>query len=150
MASMLNRRGRAVYLYLSLFCLVLSGCDSGDTGVTETDDKQRLTKVLRLYQVYLEKNKAGPPDEKTLRSFGQALTAQERNEYMIGDDLDSIFTSSRDNQPFVIQYGKKIESGGEPEAIAWEARGVNGLRYVALSIGYVEEYDEETFQQYKK
>ena len=125
------------------------GCGRGG-GSTEPEAKVRLTKLLRLYQLYAEKNKKGPPDEQALRAFGQKLSAQERDEYLIGDDLDSIFTSPRDNQKYVVRYNLKPDAGGVTRAVAWEATGQGGMRYVALSVGYVEEYDDETFQQYKK
>lgn len=132
-----------------LLCCLALGCGGG-TASPEPDAKVRLTKVLRLYQVYVEKNKQGPPNEQALRQFGQKLSARERDEYLIGDDLDSIFTSPRDKQPYVIQYNLKLDPGARTRAVAWEATGEAGMRFVALSVGYVEEYDEETFQQYKK
>jgi hypothetical protein len=125
------------------------GCGRG-RATTEPEAKVRLTKVLRLYQVYVEKNRKGPPNEQALREFGQKLSPKERDEYLIGDDLDSIFTSPRDKQKYVVQYNVPLDPGGPPRAIAWEATGQGGMRFVALSIGYVEEYDDETFQQYKK
>jgi hypothetical protein len=130
------------------FCCLNLGCGGGRTS--EPDAKVRLTKVLRLYQVYVEKNKKGPPNEQALREFGQKLSATERDEYLIGDDLDNIFTSPRDNQKYEIRYNLKLEPGGPTRAVAWEANGKGGMRFVALSIGYVEEYDDETFKEYKK
>jgi hypothetical protein len=116
----------------------------------DPEAKVRLTKVLRLYQVYVEKNKKGPPSEETLRDFGRKLSAKERDEYLIGDDLDNIFTSPRDGQKYVIQYNLKLDPGGKTRAVAWEATGKGGKRFVALSMGYVEEYDDKTFQQYRQ
>jgi hypothetical protein len=141
----------ALGLLLGAFLLgpVLSGCGSG-RAPPEPEAKVRLTKVLRLYQVYADKNKKGPPNEQALREFGQKLSPKERDEYLIGDDLDNIFTSPRDNQKYVIQYNIRLEAAGPTRAVAWEANGKDGKRYVALSMGYVEEYDEETFRQYKK
>ena len=125
------------------------GC-GGNGGSREPDAKVRLTKLLRLYQVYVEKNKKGPPDEQALRAFGQKLSPKERDEYLIGDDLDTIFTSPRDNQKYVIRYNFKLDPGGPNRAVAWEATGQGGKRWVALSIGYVEEYDDQTFKEYNK
>jgi len=129
-------------------CCSQPGC--GATTTAEPDAKVRLTKLLRLYQVYVEKNKKGPADEQALRDFGQKLSPKERDEYLIGDDLESIFTSPRDKQKYVIQYNLRLEPGGPNRAVAWEATGQGGMRFVALSVGYVEEYDDETFQQYKR
>jgi hypothetical protein len=115
-----------------------------------TDAKDRLSKLFQLYKVYVEKHQKGPPDEKALREFGKKLSEKDLSDYMIGKDLESIFTSPRDKQPFAIRYSDSLDSGGEPRAIAWEVTGEGGKRYVALSMGYVEEYDEETFKQYQK
>jgi hypothetical protein len=115
----------------------------------EPEAKVRLRKVLQLYKVYVDKNKKGPPNEQALREFGQKLSSQERDEYLIGDDLDGIFTSPRDNQKYVIRYNLKLDPGGQTRAVAWEATAQDGTRFVALSLGYVEEYDDETFEQYK-
>jgi hypothetical protein len=132
----------------ALLCCGNLGCGGG--AQPEPEAKERLTKLLRLYQVYVEKNKKGPPNEQALREFGQKLSPQERDDRLIGNDLDSIFVSPRDNQKYVIRYNLKLDPGGPTRAVAWEAEGQGGKRFVALSIGYVEEYDEETFQQYKK
>ncbi len=126
------------------------GCGNGTAGFTETESKARLTKLLRLYQLYSDKKRASPAKEQDLREFAQQLTAQEREAYLVGEDLEGIFISTRDNQPFVIKYNQSLKPGGEPRAVAWEATGHEGRRYVALSIGYVEEYDEQMFQQYNK
>src|SRR5215813_1430958 len=88
---------------LALGCGVL-GCGGGGGSRSEPEAKVRLTKLLRLYKTYVEKNKTGPPNEQALRDFGQKLTPKERDEYLIGDDLETIFTSPRDNQKFVIRY----------------------------------------------
>jgi hypothetical protein len=115
----------------------------------EPDAKVRLTKILRLYQLYVDKNKKGPADESALREFGGTLTPEQRDESLIGDDLDTIFTSPRDGQPYVIRYGLKIDPGGATRAVAWEATGKDGKRFVALTMGYVEEYNDATFRKYK-
>jgi hypothetical protein len=133
-----------------LLCLGQLGCGGGGRGTPEPEAKVRLTKVLRLYQVYVDKNRKGPPNEQALREFGQKLSPKQRDEYLIGDDLDSIFTSPRDKQKYVIRYNLKLDAGGPTRAVAWEATGQGGMRFVALSMGYVEEYDDETSKEYKK
>lgn len=132
-----------------LWLLLFLGCGP-KVAPPEPDAKVRLKKILQLYQVYFDKNKKGPPNEQALREFGQKLSAKERDEFLIGEDLDSIFTSPRDKQKYVIQYNLSLAPGGPTKAVAWEATSQNGQRYVALTVGYVEEYDDETFAQYKK
>jgi hypothetical protein len=151
MASRRVRLGRFwAALLISLFLGTSPGCGDSDSGVTETDAKTRLTHVLQLYQAYVDTNRSGPPDAEALKQFAQSLTAEQREAYLLPEDLQTIWVSPRDNQPFVIEYGQNLQAGGDPFAIAWEAVGANGMRYVALSMGYVEEYDEATFSEYRK
>jgi len=148
------RQFRARLCVIAALSLFLAGpqlgCNSGSSGVTETEGKTRLTRLLRLYQVYVNKKKKGPASEQELRDLGKQLTPQEREDFLIGDDLENIFISSRDKQPFVIKYNLRLEPGGPTQGVAWEAKGKDGKRYVALSVGYVEEYREEAAQEYMK
>ena len=147
------RHAPAFYRFFMGCCFWLAalnlGCGGG-VAPPESEAKEGITKLLRLYQVYVEKNQKGPPNEQALRDFGKKLSPKERDEYLIGEDLESIFTSPRDKQKYVIQYNLKLDPGGPTRPVAWEAVGQNGKRLVALSVGYVEEYDDETFQEYKK
>jgi hypothetical protein len=113
------------------------------------EGRDRITKLLNLYKAYVQKNKQGPPGEQALREFGQKLSPEEREAQLIGNDLDAIFTSPRDNQKYEVRYGLKLEPGGKMTFVAWEATGQNGRRFVALSNGYVEEYSEESFKRYQ-
>ena len=81
--------------------------------------QDRLKKLFNLYKAYVDKNQKGPPSEQALLDFGKALSPQERADRLIPDDLDSIFTSPRDNKKFVVQYGVNLDAGDRP--IAWEA-----------------------------
>jgi hypothetical protein len=125
------------------------GCGR-EASKSEPDAQVRLNKVLRLYQAYVEKNKNGPANEQALREFGQKLSPKERADYLIGDDLDNIFISPRDNQKYVIRYNLKLDQGGETRAVAWEANTKDGKRFVALSVGYVAEYDDQAFKEVNK
>ncbi len=140
------------FLFPALLATVLTGCGSSNKPIenTEPPEKTNLTRLFNLYKYYVEKNSKGPPDEQALRDFAAKLTAQEREDQLIGEDLTAIFVSPRDKQPYVVVYNKTVDMTGEPVAIAWESSAVAGMRYVALSLGYVEEYDDETFASYKK
>ena len=148
LAPVRSRSMVVVTMAVLLCCLGASGCNR--SAPRESEVKVRLSKLLRLYQVYVEKNKKGPPNEEALRQFGQRLSTKERDEYLIGDDLDAIFISPRDNQKFVIKYNLTLDPSAQSQAVAWEESSQNGMRFVALSIGYIEEYDDETFLRYKK
>ena len=135
---------------LLLICAItaLIGCESHTSGVTKTDTKTRIEHLFNLYKSYVNTKKKAPPNEQALKEHGKELTEQQLDDLLIGRDLESIFVSERDKEPFEIVYGQMITSGGEPRAIIYEKTGANGTKYVALSIGYAEEYDEETLQQY--
>ena len=132
-----------------VLCAALAGCGSGATAVGgEPEAKERLKQLLALYRAFVIKQGKGPASEEELRAFGQKMSAQDRAAFLIGDDLEGIFISPRDKQKFQIRYGLKLDATGPTRAVAWEATPQNGKRYVALTMLYVEEYDEETFKSY--
>ena len=133
-----------------LLCCCPVGCRKGPAPSSDPEVKQRLEKLFRLYRAYVDKHHKGPPNEQALREFGRNMTASEKDEHGVGEDVDTLFTSPRDQQPYVIQYNLNLAPGGPTRAVAWEATGQSGKRFVALTVGYVEEYDEETFNQYRK
>jgi len=130
-------------------CLAAVGCASTEATSSQPDVQDRLKKLFNVYKAYVDKNQKGPPSEQALREFDQSLSPQERADRLIPDDLESVLTSPRDNKKFVIQYGVKLDPS-KNRAIAWEADGKDGLRYVALSIGYISLYDEKTLNESKK
>ncbi len=142
--------GLALAALTCALSLLIAGCRSKTEAGGEPEAKVRLARLLRLYRAYADKHGKGPPTDAALREFGGKLSSKDRDELLIGDDLDSIFVSPRDNQKYIIRHDLKISGGGETRAVAWEAEGQAGKRFVALSMGYVEEYDEETFKQYRK
>src|SRR5437868_12063481 len=87
---------------LVVACLVAAGCGGAATGVAEPDAKAKLEKLFRLYKAYVERNRKAPSDEQALRDFGQKLTGDERTAYLIGDDVEGLFTSPRDKQKFAV------------------------------------------------
>jgi hypothetical protein len=134
-------------LALAMSCL-LAGCGGG-TKVTLPDARVRLTQLQRLYAAYCEKHRKGPPNEQALLEFRDKLTPAEKEAYLISDDVQDIFTSPRDNQKFEVKYNVRIDPA-QNKALAWEATGKDGKRFVALTIGYIEEYDDQTLADYKK
>jgi hypothetical protein len=130
-------------------CSSLAGCGGDSIAPPHSDAQERLAKLMNLYRTYVEKNQRGPPNEQALREFGQKLSPTERADRKIGDDLEEIFTSPRDKQKFNVKYNIKPEPAVN-RALAWEEIGQNGRHWVALTMGYVVEYDGETLKQYTK
>jgi hypothetical protein len=133
---------------LVLLLCALTGCGGG-SAPPQPDVEVRISKLLHLYQAYVQKNQKGPPNEDALREFGKGLSAKEREDFAIGDDVENIFTSPRDNQKFVVQYNIKIEPS-RAKAFIWEATGQGGMRFVALTNFYIVQYDEAQLAEAKK
>lgn len=133
-----------------LLCLVslVAGC-AGSAPPPEPDVKDRLSKLFNLYRAYTDANRKPPSNEQALRDFAAKLSPSERADRLIGDDLESIFLSPRDKEKFVVKYNLRPDPAVN-RALAWEAKGNNGMHFVALTMGYFEEYDEEQLKQYSK
>ena len=134
---------------LAIYIQAPLGCGSGRATAPQPTANERINRLKNLYFLYVEKNRKGPPDEAALREFGQKLSETERADRGIGNDLEGIFTSPRDNKKFVVHYNIRIDPS-QDRAIAWEDTGVGGKRVVALSQGYIVEYDDETLRGFKK
>lgn len=138
----------AVILATLILSASLAGCASS-AAPPAPDVEGRIGKLFRLYQAYVQKNQKGPPSEEALREFGQKLTTKEREEFSIGEDLETIFTSPRDNKKFEVQYNIKIDPS-QNRAVIWESTSQDGTRFVALSIGYIVQYADDQLKDYKK
>jgi len=64
-------------------------------------------------------------------------------------DADSLFISPRDGKPYVVLYGRSKGPpgpGGAP-VVAYEQEGRGGRRFVASSMGAIEEVDDAAFRR---
>jgi hypothetical protein len=133
-----------------LISISLLGCSKPVGGDAPQEAKEHLWQLFRLYKAYVERNKKGPPDEQALRDFGNKLSIEERKGYIIGEDIDGLFVSPRDKQKYVIRYNQRLDPVGGTRGVIWEVEGMGGTHLMALSNGYVEEYDETMFKEYSK
>ncbi|HUE74233.1 MAG TPA: hypothetical protein VMP01_25355 [Pirellulaceae bacterium] len=132
-----------------LFAGFLLGCGP-PPEVPDPDVKQNLRSLLEVYQMYTNEKGAAPPNEQALRSYVEGLPADKKAGIFLPEDLNRLFVSVRDGKNFVITWGRVPDPAGEPAGLAWEQTAQNGKRFVALTMGYVEEYDEESFQSLTK
>lgn len=136
-----------VFLYFTVF-------RGPSTGTTDPEAKLRLERLFAVYKKYADEHKdgKGPPNEKVFKDYIAKLPQEDKAALKIGEDIDaSLLTNPRDNQKYEVRYGMTIDPAGATRAVAWEATGgKDGTRYVALSMGYVEPCDEQTFNDYKK
>jgi len=61
--------------------------------------------------------------------------------------VDDMLVSPRDSQPFVIAYGKAARRLLDEGVVAYEQTGVSGRRLVGFALGYVQELDQQAFDQ---
>jgi hypothetical protein len=139
-------------LALMLFMLsILVGCGRGDDPAARIAEMNNssIRRVANLYNAFqLRKGMKGPKDKTEFTSFIQNEMSPVKLERMQVDktNIEGLFTSERDEQPFEIRYG--VGGGlGSANAVVFEKEGVDGMRQVAFTNGTVEEmaaaqYDE--------
>jgi hypothetical protein len=142
---------RVVVLAILLFA-GFTGCSSHDPAKATSDPlaKVRLDRIIKFYTTYTAEKKKPPANEQVLKDFIRTRPQDEKTAAgIVGDDVDSLFVSPRDGQKYHIEYGTLARPTGKNRAFAWEETGQDGKRYVALTMGYVQEYGEEAFEHYK-
>jgi hypothetical protein len=136
-----------------VFAVGLVGCSSSSKPGAVTSDPQakvRLERILQYYQIYTNQKKKPPANEQAFKDYLRTLPKEWKEDAGIGEDVDSFLVSPGDGQKYHIHYGMVARPGGQNKAVAWEETGHDGKRYVALTNGYVQLLDEESFQNYKK
>jgi hypothetical protein len=157
-----------VWQCLLLVCagFVVAGCSKSavtEEGRLQASNPSNIYRLTNLYSSFADQHRGvGPKDEKQFREFIEKMGAERLGR--IGVDvsaLDSLFSSERDGQPFVITYRQKKadvhgpaaggKDGGVAEiAIVREAVGQDGLRQVGfLGTRAVKSLDESAIAQLK-
>jgi len=134
------RRVRVFAARLALLgILVGAGC-----GKAPPPENRTLRDLAVQYGRYASQNQGmGPPGAKELKEFIK------ENATVPVDDVEKLFISPRDKQPYVVYYNLQLgvpNSKGGP-AIAHEQVGANGKRFVALMTTRVEDADEDRFNE---
>ena len=129
-----------------LLLLVTGGCQPSKEAAQEAST---LKPLALLYGQFTGQHLGQPPkNEAEFKSFietkGKPLLAT----FGVAS-VDDLFTSPRDKKPYVVRYGAVTGPpgpAGQP-VIAYEQEGIGGKRYVASSLGAVDEVDEATLAQ---
>jgi hypothetical protein len=128
------------------FCALPLGC-GGDSG-GEEQQKSNLKPLALLYGQYTGQHQGQPPaDEAQFKEYVRSQSTMLESFQVT--DPENLFVSSRDGKPYVIKYGAADGPpgpGGYP-VIAYEQEGVGGKRFVASSVGAVDEVDEAKFKE---
>jgi len=130
------------------FCLALTGC-SQPAEVPQEEPVAHLKALAVLYGRYVGSHRGqSPPSEAEFKKYIRALPPGELSSLKV-TDVDSIFTSPRDNQPYTVKYKLPLPPPGPDGApvVAYEQTGSGGERYVANSLGDVQLVDAAKFEQ---
>lgn len=144
------RSGRDCFCWVlfPLVLLVISGCSGPSLKSSfQKANENNIERIANAYRMFSSINKhVGPKDEEEFKNF---FRTDERIAPRLGldridtDNIDSYFTSSADNEPFVILYGQKIRPDFDYSAIVFDKTGVNGIRRIALACSEVIEVDND-------
>lgn len=119
---------------LMLGLIVLAGCGGSNLPELADLNNSNIRRVHSVYKMYMKAHDfKGPKNEAELKQHcAEDNTAKVLIERMGLDptQLDDIFISERDGEPFKIRWGL---SGLPDHAIVFESVGVEGKRMVALS-----------------
>lgn len=142
---------------------MLSGCGgqgpAGDEQIRDANSSN-VHRLTNLYASFAEQNRGfGPEDEEQFRLFISQMGDDRLDRMGVNPaDLDGLFVSERDDQPFTIRYRRERpdsraagQRGGDQRslssnevAIVLEAVGVDGIRQVGfLGTRAVKEMSEE-------
>ena len=128
--------------------LSLVGCGRGaEVSGTDYQANRQLSLVAEMYGNFMQEHNGAPPkDEAEFKSFLAKYAARRLEPYNV-DSVDELLISPRDEQPFVVVYGKKLVSKDSPNTpwAAYEQTGVDGKRLAAQVRGVLEEYTPDEF-----
>jgi hypothetical protein len=119
------------------------GC--GKSTVPNDDEGEKLRQLAVAYSQFAGMNRGtGPSDEQVLNKF---IAGQSGGDF----DVDAMFVSDRDGEPYVVLYGRPARlprSDMPADLVAYEKTGVDGQRYVAFGGGVIETLDEEALTEF--
>ena len=144
-----RRRPERVLSRLLVLTLLATPIGCSPKSKPQSANEKNLQALSVFYGQYISRNKGQtPPNEEAFKKFLKTLNpAQFEAVGLDQGNLDAIFTSPRDNQPYGIAWKLKSTTPGAEGApmVIWEQTGVNGKRFVADSLGKIEEIDEAAF-----
>lgn len=147
----LNRRTRWAGLCLVAVMMATAiGCGgpSAEDRIAAANDTniKRLASLYAMYQ--LRNNFQGPANEEEFKNF---IREQDPDRLKMAgidvSDIDSLFKSERDGEPFKIRYGVNTRVRGPALPVIFESTGVDGKRQVGFTNGPLREVDATEYDQ---
>lgn len=134
---------------LSVWMVSLSLSCSGGGRASAPMQESNIKPLAMLYGQFMGQHQGRPPSsEEEFKKFIQERGMGILKQFGI-PSVDALFISERDKQPYVVIYGEPKGPpalAGQPVCV-YERQGVGGRRYVASSLGAVEEVDEARFRE---
>jgi len=126
-------------LSLCLLLVGVVGCGQSRSDRVKAVNSSNSKRLSNLYMAYQHNSSGfeGPEDEASFRDFISSLPESSMELFgFTSGEIDQLFVSERDGQPFQIRYKiRGAEDGSEP--VIFEKTGVDGVRIVGFT-GMVE------------
>jgi len=129
-----------------LFAAVV-GCQSGRKEIPA--EETRIKNLATVRGQYIGRNKGQvPPNVEELKKFARTLSPEQLKGFGVEGDLDQLFVSPRDGEPFVYRTVKDGAPGvGANTVVFYEKTGKNGKRWVAYSTAQIELVDDKRLKE---
>ena len=134
-----------------IFVVALNGCfgTNSDTMFKQATDSnaKRLGTLYAQYQISNPDDRLlGPPDKEKFVEFIQSRSSSGLSRIGVDkDNLDSLFVSERDQQPFKIRWEVQGISRGPAQPVIFESVGNNG-KFVVGFTGFIQkEVDQSEY-----
>jgi hypothetical protein len=127
-------------------CLFL-GCGKDEVSLQFKEmNKLNMQKLVNSYVMFASVNgNIGPKDSEELKNF---IATDERVPPRLGmsssdlNDLDSLFISDADGEPFKIRFGLKIRVDEDRSPLVFDSVGVDGMRRVGRADNVIVEVSD--------
>lgn len=144
-------RSPAIFSRLALLAICLNSFACSPEQKPKSPTEKNLQALAVFYGRFISQNKGvGPPNEEAFKKFIRGLRPEEFQSFGVdASNIDPLFVSPRDNQPYGIAWGLQGAMPGPDGSamVIWEQTGVSGKRFVADAVGKIEEVDETTWNQ---
>jgi len=133
---------------LLCFAGLVVGCGGDSVSDTFREmNKLNMSKLANSYVMFASVNgNVGPKDADELKDF---IKNDERVAPRLGmsssdlNNLDDIFISDADGEPFKIRFGLKIRTDEDRSPLIFDAVGVDGMRRVARADNEILEVSDD-------
>lgn len=133
-------------LILGAILILLAGCSR--PAASDTGGDPHLSMLTKIYVDHMNAHQGTPPkDEAAFKAYIRAHGAPRLKGHDV-NELDSLFVSTRDNQPLAFVYSTSSTSPlRQSLVIGYERSATDGKRTVGYRHGDSELVDETKFQE---